>query len=83
MDKDCNDDYNDGKDNDEDLLDQIRRIYYADVIKGGELSALDVKRTYALLLKWDEHVFLMKWGSHSPIDPPMSNHKHGTDIASY
>ena len=51
MDKDCNDDYNDGKDNDEDLLDQIRRIYYADVIKGGELSALDVKRTYALLLK--------------------------------
>ena len=51
MDKDCNDDYGDGKDNDEDLLDQIRRIYYADVIKGGELSALDVKRTYALLLK--------------------------------
>ena len=46
MDKDCNGDYNDGKDNDEDLLDQIRRIYYADVIKGGELSALDVKRTY-------------------------------------
>ena len=31
VDKDCNDDYNDGKDNDEDLLDQIRRIYGADV----------------------------------------------------
>ena len=51
MDKDCNDDYNDGKDNDEDLLDQIRRIYDADVIKGGELSAPDIKRIYALLLK--------------------------------
>ena len=31
MDKDCDDDYGDAEDNEGDLLDQIRRIYGADV----------------------------------------------------